>query len=129
MIVRIWQGWTTHENADEYERLLTKEIIPEIRAKGISGLLDIEVFRLETENETEFMTKYCFADLDSIKSMSGDNPEKAYVPERAQLLLKRFEASARHFEKKYWELLDDWFADKTDQCIDLGRVAFHAKEA
>ncbi|MEM9332017.1 MAG: antibiotic biosynthesis monooxygenase [Pseudomonadota bacterium] len=101
MIVRIWQGWTTHDNADEYEQLLTTEIIPEIRLKGIPGLMDVEVFRRETENETEFMTRYCFDDMDSIKSMAGSDPEKAYVPDKAQKLLKRFETSARHFQKKF----------------------------
>ena len=101
MIVRIWQGWTSHENADEYERLLTKEIIPGVLAKDIPGLLDIEVFRRETPDETEFMTRYSFDDIDSIKLMAGSNPEKSFVPDSARKVLKRFETTARHFEKRY----------------------------
>lgn len=101
MIVRIWQGWTTHENADAYEHLLTTKIIPAILAKEIPGLLDVEVFRRETEYETEFMTKYSFDKMDSVKLMAGGDPEKSFVPEEAQRVLKRFETFARHFEKKY----------------------------
>ncbi|MEM9104101.1 MAG: antibiotic biosynthesis monooxygenase [Pseudomonadota bacterium] len=101
MIVRIWQGWTSHENADAYEHLLTKEIIPGVLAKKIPGLLEIEVFRRETDDETEFMTKYSFDEIDSIKMMAGNDPEKSFVPDSAQKVLKRFETSARHFEKKY----------------------------
>lgn len=101
MIVRIWQGWTSHDNADAYEHLLTREVIPGILAKKIPGLLEVEVFRRETSDETEFMTKYSFDRIDSIELMSGPDPEKAFVPDSAQKILKRFESSARHFEKKY----------------------------
>jgi hypothetical protein len=33
MISRIWHGWTTHENADKYERLLRAEVLPGIHRK------------------------------------------------------------------------------------------------
>lgn len=101
MIVRIWQGWTNHENADEYEQLLTTEIIPGVLAKNIPGLVEIEVFRRETSDETEFMTKYSFDEVDSIKLMAGPEPEKSFVPDSAQKVLKRFETTARHFEKRF----------------------------
>ena len=101
MIVRIWQGWTNHQNADDYERLLTTKIIPEIRTKNIQGLTEIEVLRREAVNEIEFMTIYYFDSIEDIKQMAGDDPERAYVPESARKLLKRFEDTARHFEKKY----------------------------
>ena len=101
MIVRIWQGWTSHQNADEYEHLLTTEIIPGVRAKKIPGLSEIEVFRRETDDETEFMTIFRFSGIEGVKRMAGNDVEKAYVPERAQKLLKRFEVTARHFGKKY----------------------------
>lgn len=100
MIVRIWQGWTSHGDADEYERLLTQEIIPGIETKGIPGLEEVEVFRRETDTEIEFMTKYVFADMDGLKAMAGEDVERAYVPSKARKLLKRFEATARHFEKR-----------------------------
>ncbi|MEM8862083.1 MAG: antibiotic biosynthesis monooxygenase [Chloroflexota bacterium] len=101
MIVRIWQGWTNHENADEYERLLTTKIIPEILSKNIQGLLEIEVLRREAGKEIEFMTIYYFESTEDIKKMAGNDPERAYVPESARKLLKRFEDTARHFEKRY----------------------------
>ncbi|MEM9278431.1 MAG: antibiotic biosynthesis monooxygenase [Pseudomonadota bacterium] len=98
MIIRIWQGWTKPENADAYEKLLKTRIWPEIRAKGIPGLLRIELFRLETPNETEFMTLFRFDNMDSVRLMTGGAAETAYVPECARLVLSRFDHTARHFQ-------------------------------
>ncbi len=36
-IKRVWHGWTTNENADKYQTILQKEVIPGIEAKNISG--------------------------------------------------------------------------------------------
>jgi hypothetical protein len=40
MIGRIWHGWTTQENADEYQRLLERDVLPgiESRARGYEGI-------------------------------------------------------------------------------------------
>lgn len=46
MIIRMWHGWTTPENADVYEELLMTEIFPGI------GLL-----RCDIGYEVEFVTQ------------------------------------------------------------------------
>ena len=41
MIVRVWHGWTTPENAPVYEALLRTEIFPSIAARGVAGYLSL----------------------------------------------------------------------------------------
>ena len=101
MIVRIWQGWTTPENADVYETLLRNEIFPDIQAKTIPGLQSIELLRLEHAAETEFMTLFRFDSVEDIESMTGEDAEAAYVPAIARKVLHRYEERARHFVRRY----------------------------
>jgi len=49
-IARIWHGWTTHQNATEYEELLRKEIIPEIEVKGGEGCRSIQLLKRPHED-------------------------------------------------------------------------------
>ena len=35
MICRLWRGWTTPENACDYERIVRTEVIPGIEARKI----------------------------------------------------------------------------------------------
>lgn len=100
MITRIWQGWTTPDNAERYDTLLTQEIIPTVQAKQIEGLQSIEVLRRHAGDEVEFMTIYRFATLDAVKAMAGDDVEQAFVPDKARQVLKRFEPCARHFDHR-----------------------------
>jgi antibiotic biosynthesis monooxygenase (ABM) superfamily enzyme len=97
-IARVWRGWTTPERAEEYERLLTTEIIPGIEAKGIAGYLGIEVLRRTAGDEVEFVTVMRFASLDPIRAFVGWDPEVAYVPPEARALLSRFDERSRHYE-------------------------------
>lgn len=101
MITRIWQAWTTPENADRYEHLLTKKIFPAIRARQIRGLDTMEMLRRTAGHEIEFVVIFRFADLASIREMAGPDAEKAYVPDEAQSVLKLFEDRARHFDTRF----------------------------
>lgn len=38
MILRVWHGWTTDENADAYQQLLTTSIVPGIISEAIPGM-------------------------------------------------------------------------------------------
>ena len=51
MILRVWRGWTTPENADRYEELIRAAIFPGILARNISGLERLELFRRPLETE------------------------------------------------------------------------------
>lgn len=101
MITRIWQAWTVPENADRYETLLQTQIFPTIRAKGIDGLINMELLRRDIGNETEFVVIFRFADTKSIRAMTGGAMEQAYVPDVARAVLKRFEGTARHFDRRH----------------------------
>jgi hypothetical protein len=37
MILRYWRGWTTMENADAYERIVSTEVLPGIAIRNVAG--------------------------------------------------------------------------------------------
>lgn len=98
MIIRVWHGWTTPENADTYENLLKTEIFPGIAAKNIPGYQAIELLRRDSGEEVEFVTAMAFDSLDSVKNFMGEDYETAYVPEKARAVLKRFDERSQHYE-------------------------------
>lgn len=98
MIFRIWHGWTSSENADEYERLLREEIFVGIEGRAISGFRGIKLLRDDRKAENEFITIMEFDSLDDVRQFAGDDYEKAIVPDAARRLLKRFDERSRHYE-------------------------------
>jgi len=105
MIARIWHGWTTPENADAYEQLLKEEIIRTISAMQVPGYRGIELLRrtLDTD-EVEFVTLMRFDSLEAARRFAGVDYEQAYVPEKARVLLERFDARSQHYDLR--EVLD-----------------------
>jgi antibiotic biosynthesis monooxygenase (ABM) superfamily enzyme len=100
MIIRVWHGWTTPENADIYENLLKTEIFPGIAAKEIPGYRSIELLRRGVGDEVEFVTQMRFDSLQSVKDFVGEDYEVAYVPDKARAVLARFDARSQHYEIK-----------------------------
>jgi hypothetical protein len=100
MILRVWRGWTTPENADRYEELIRAAIFPGILARNISGLEGLELFRRPLETEVEFMTLMRFASWDAIKTFAGPDWEISVVPPAAHAVLTRFEGQATHYEQR-----------------------------
>ncbi|HET6522761.1 MAG TPA: hypothetical protein VFG47_23500 [Geminicoccaceae bacterium] len=99
MIVRIWHGWTSPENADRYETLLRQEIFPGIAAKGVAGYLGIELLRRALpDGEVEFVTVMRFDSWDAVRHFAGEDMERAYVPAKAREVLARFDARSQHYE-------------------------------
>jgi len=98
LIVRIWRGWTTPENADPYEQLLRTEIFPGIEAKGVSGFRGIRLLRRALDSQVEFMTIMEFDDLDAVREFAGPDYETAYVPRAAREVLARFDLASSHYE-------------------------------
>jgi len=97
MIKRIWHGWTSPENADEYERLLHQEIFPGIRAREIEGYRGIQLLRRDAGSEVEFVTIMTFDSLDAVRDFVGEDYEASYVPPSARRLLERFDEHSRHY--------------------------------
>jgi heme-degrading monooxygenase HmoA len=98
MISRIWHGWTTHENADAYERLLREEIFKWIESKDIAGYQGIQLLRRRLDAEDEFVTIMWFDDLDAVRQFAGEDYETAVVPPDAQKLLSHYDAVSAHYE-------------------------------
>ena len=98
MVGRIWHGYTTHENADIYQKILTTEVIPGIADMKIAGYKSIQVFRRTLESETEFITIMWFESLECIKAFTGEDYETAHVPPQAQAVLKRFDRRSQHYD-------------------------------
>ena len=98
MILRIWHGYTTPQNADAYESLLKTEIFEGIEAKEMKGFRGIELLHRPLDGEVEFVTMMRFDSIDAVKSFTGEDYEVAYVPDTARKVLKRFDARSQHYE-------------------------------
>ena len=97
-ICRVWRGWTTHENAAEYEQLLRGTIVPGIEGRAIAGFRQIDVMRRPLADSVEFATIMWFDDVDAIKAFVGEDYEAAHVPASARAVLTRFDERAIHYE-------------------------------
>lgn len=98
MITRIWHGWTTPENADAYQRIVSGEVLPQIAAMKVAGYRGAHLMRRELESEVEFVTILWFDSLDSVRAFGGDDYETAHVPARAREVLLRFDARSQHYD-------------------------------
>ena len=97
-IKRIWHGWTTKPNADKYQKVLQKQVLPGIEAKHIPGFREVEVLRIELEDEVEFVTIMTFESLQNVIDFQGENYKRAYVPDVAQKVLRHWDLEAQHYE-------------------------------
>jgi heme-degrading monooxygenase HmoA len=99
VIARIWHGWTRPENADAYEELLRREVLPGIAGR-IPGFTGAYVLRDDSGPEVEFVTITLFESLDAVRAFAGDDHEQAVVPPEARRLLERFDQRSRHYETR-----------------------------
>lgn len=101
MIDRIWHGWTTPANADEYERLLREEILPSFADADNDGYRGARLLRREAgggEEAVEFVTILRFDSIESVKAFAGEAYREAHVPPAAREVLERYDDRARHYE-------------------------------
>ena len=98
MISRIWHGWTSHANAETYERLLRSEIFTGIAERDITGFEGIDLLRRDGGDGVEFVTIMWFTSLDAVRAFAGPDYELAVVPPAARAVLARFDARAAHYE-------------------------------
>jgi antibiotic biosynthesis monooxygenase (ABM) superfamily enzyme len=97
MILRYWRGWTTPENADAYDGIVT-EVLGSIAARHIAGYLGAYLMRREVGGEVEFGTIMIFDSMESVRTFAGEDYEIAYVPREAREVLVRFDERSTHFE-------------------------------
>ena len=101
MILRLWSGFATPEQAPDYDRVLDTDLGLGIVARGVDGLERFEVWtRLasEAQSESEFLTAMWFRDLDAVAAFTGGDPHRSVVPPQARAVLSRFEEHSRHYE-------------------------------
>jgi heme-degrading monooxygenase HmoA len=98
MISRIWHGWTTLENAHNYEFLLKDEIFLGIHDRHIHGFTGIKLLRRDVGDEVEFITIMEFESLDAVREFAGEDYESAVVPEAARAVLSHFDERSQHYE-------------------------------
>ena len=97
-IKRIWHGWTTPDNADAYQRLLHDEVFPGIEAKAIRGYRHIELLRRDAGDEVEFITVMTFDSIQNVIDFQGPDYARAYVPDAARKVLKRWDQTSAHYD-------------------------------
>ena len=98
MITRIWRGWTTPENADAYQRIVSEEVLPGIAARNLDGYHGAYLLRRHLDDEVEFATILLFETLDQVRAFAGEDYEVAYVPPRARAVLARFDERSAHYD-------------------------------
>ena len=98
MICRIWRGVASALNADAYERIVRREVIPAIEARRIEGFKHIDLMRRPLEEGVEFATIMWFSDLEAVKRFVGDDHEVSHVPPAARAVLMRYDERAAHYE-------------------------------
>jgi antibiotic biosynthesis monooxygenase (ABM) superfamily enzyme len=101
MIIRIWHGWTTPENANLCEELLEGEIFVGINSRAIPGYRGIQLLRRDGPELVEFGTLMRFDSLDAVRSFAGEDFEAAVVPPKARALLERFDERSSHYEIRH----------------------------
>lgn len=98
MISRIWHGWTSKANADQYEELLRSEIFLGISQRAIPGYRGIHLLRREAGEEVEFLTIMWFDSIKAVKAFAGEQYEMAVVPPKARQLLSRYDEQSAHYQ-------------------------------
>jgi len=115
VILRIWRGWTTPEDADAYEAFLAGGTADSdqagesggeesaLEAMAGEGYLGFDLGRQEHADEVEFVTILRFADYDAVEAFAGEDYEQAHVPAEARELLSRWEDEVAHYEQRAGE--------------------------
>lgn len=103
MIIRMWSGWTTAEQAAAYEQLLNTSIAPDIMRRGIGGLQELAVLRrvpgeLDPDGTAQFLTLMTFDDWSAVADFAGPDAAASVVPPAARAVLARHDARSQHYE-------------------------------
>ena len=73
MITRLWLGWTSPDNAEAYERIVSTEVLPSIARRGIDGYRGAYLLRREVGDEVEFATILLFESLEALREFGGED--------------------------------------------------------
>ncbi|MBD0333118.1 MAG: antibiotic biosynthesis monooxygenase [Chitinophagaceae bacterium] len=106
MIARIWHGFTSISDADEYANLLRKDVLPGIgRVKGYKGA---QLLHRSHPDEVEFITITYFDDVDAVIAFAGEDYTKAVIHPEAGKLLTHFDERSVHYNLVEMLMSDDF---------------------
>ncbi len=97
MILRYWRGWTSPQNADSYQKIVSEQVLPGIAARQLDGYRGAYLLRRDLDDEVEFATVMIFDSLDDVRAFAGADYETAYVPPAARAVLARFDEQSAHY--------------------------------
>ena len=97
MISRYWRGWTSPENADAYQKIVSEQVLPAIATRRLDGYHGAYLLRRDLDQEIEFATVMIFDSLDNVRAFAGEDYETAYVPPAARAVLSRFDQKSAHY--------------------------------
>jgi hypothetical protein len=98
VIARVWRGWTTPDNADAYEAVVSTEVLPAIAARRLDGYHGAYLLRRDVDGEVEFSTIMLFDSIDNVRAFTGDDYAVAHVPPDARAVLSRFDEHSAHYD-------------------------------
>jgi heme-degrading monooxygenase HmoA len=96
MIARIWHGYTTADNANRYEAVKKREMLPGIST--VRGYVGSYLLRRSKGSEVEFVVIMLWESLDSIRNFVGADYEAAVVPPDCEALLSGYDERSAHYE-------------------------------
>lgn len=106
MVARIWHGFTSLKDADQYESMLRQDVLPGIgRVEGYKGA---QLLRREHATETEFITITYFNDMESVIAFAGEDHTKAVIHKEAGKLLTHYDERSMHYQMVDMIVTDDF---------------------
>ena len=96
MILRMWKGRSTAENAGEYVQHATKQVFPELGS--IKGYRGAYLLRRALDEGTEFVVLTLWDSMEAVRKFAGVEPEKAVVEPAARAILTQFDDTVTHLE-------------------------------
>jgi len=99
MVVRIWRGQATLENASAYCKHVTQTVFPSLT--NIQGHQGAYLLQRETNGQVEFLAVTLWDSIKAIKNFAGEDEETAIVEPAARAVLADFDDFARHYDLMY----------------------------
>jgi heme-degrading monooxygenase HmoA len=96
MIARIWHGYTAAENANRYEAVKKREMLPGIST--VRGYVGSYLLRRSKGSEVEFVVIMLWESLDAIRNFVGPDCEAAVVPPECGALPSSYDERSTHYE-------------------------------
>lgn len=97
MIIRIWRGRATVENAAAYAHHATETVFPALA--DLPSFRGAQLLQREIAGGIEFLVLTDWESLDAIRAFAGDDADTAVVEPTAGAILSEFDPSVRHYER------------------------------